>query len=672
MASASPQVLTFLAFTAEDVGEENRTFLFTDQHKVRRFRISYDLAHDAITIDEWVHELRAAEGKRIERARWRPFLRKAEQDGGGATGQHIRVPRPGDREEFALHRNVGEQKPRAYPGMALAWSGDAEARNGLLDPDWQGAGVDKVNIRIHWPPVRGAERRRFVQLRDFAVGSPVTLFGHTFYVWDAPADTREYFAAAGRPLQSAQPVPRDAWMARQEALLVDEQARRALFASEAARRLAQVQQGQFSGGRPRRFEPEVFEAKGQVLRYWLRPDEPGPPQPSARGRGSTPASVHRTRTLLLRCCLRGGSKGVGEGGGSSKAELEELEVAELLELADGRHMRPDAPVLFRAGREWCAQREVTAAGERPNVPAHAELRVGSWVWLDSQRYFVLAVDEATRTALADAAMPPNFALDYQLHARALAAADAGGDPLVAVGRRGFDAAVRPAPAVRPGLQPEANAPTLRFFAQLAEEAAAQGYHQVVPHGGPSRTFVLAVSFDLRLSLREVAAANSGRQGGLVVRAPPLTQPVGHAYALGDFKIGQLVQVGGFRLLLSDAEEATLAWQEGRPDVFPESDIRRVLGLRAPQLLEQLRTHRAGLAGAFGPDGRMKGALDIDSFLRLLRAASTPPFDPLAGLTLHEAFTLFRAFRELEPIRNLVKLGTLERALELSGRLWTGG
>ncbi|KAG8470711.1 hypothetical protein KFE25_009132 [Diacronema lutheri] len=651
-------VLTFYAHTREDVAEEERTFLFTDAHRVRRFRINYDLDLDAITVDEFLHELRAAEGNRIERARWRPFLRKSDQDG----GQHVRVPRASARapEEFHVHRSAGRQTPRAT------------AQDAALDPGWQGEGVDKVNLRIHWPPERGAAARKYVQLGDFAIGKAVTIYGRQFHISDATAETRAFCAQAGLPLRPPAAVPEDDYFARQEALLADERERRARApvagdehfdfleherrwraAPKPATRDHRAQRGgglrslppasdpSPLGAGPQRHEPRVFAATGSVLRFWLRPDVAIAPDPK-----------ERTRSLLLRCCLDRSS---------------ELDVLELVELHDGAHMAPDAPVLIRARRAWCEERALTAAGERPNAPHPARLRVGEWAWLGAQRYFVLACDAPTRAwldaqpaATRAPPMPPNFALDHSPHARPAADTPLG----VAPARRGFDPLVRPAPVVRPGVQPADGTPTLRFAARLADAPhAGQLPTQQLARGAEVRAFVLDVPPDLRLSVRELAASNGGRQGGLVVRPPAPTEPVGHAYALRDFRLGGIVRVGAFTLLLHHADEATLAWQEARPDVFPEADIDRILRLRTAELVERLHTTRAAVPWARGADSRMRGVVDLDGFLRVLRGVSTPPFEPLAGLSLAEATTLFRAFRE--PGRQLLDLAILERALERS-------
>jgi hypothetical protein len=122
-----------------------------------------------------------------------------------------------------------------------------------------------------------------------------------------------------------------------------------------------------------------------------------------------------------------------------------------------------------------------------------------------------------------------------------------------------------------------------------------------------------------------------------------------------------VQVCGFRLLIHDAEEATLAWQEAQQLLFPEADVARVLEGHAARLVAQLRARRAAVPWACSADGRsLQGVVDLDGFLRLLRALGTPPFDSLAGLTMHEAVALFRAFRA--PARPLLELGLLEAAL----------
>jgi hypothetical protein len=124
-----------------------------------------------------------------------------------------------------------------------------------------------------------------------------------------------------------------------------------------------------------------------------------------------------------------------------------------------------------------------------------------------------------------------------------------------------------------------------------------------------------------------------------------------------------VQAGGFRLLIHDAEEATLAWQESQAETFPESHIRRILELRASLLAHQLASRHAAVPWARGSDSRLSGVVDLDGFLRLLRGLSTPPFEPLAGLTMNEAVTLFRAFRE--PGRQLLDLKLFDRALARS-------
>lgn len=649
-------LLTFLAHTEEEVGEENRTFFFTDARKVRRFRINYDLERDSISVDEYLHELRAVEGNRVERARWRPFLRKAEQDGGQTN---LRVPKATAGDEFHLHRNVGAQSVRAT------------TQDAALDPGWKSERVDKVNLRIHWPPERGAARRAYVQLGDFAIGREVTLFGRTFHIDDASAETRAFFAQSGAPLPPARTVPEDDYLARQEAVLAAEQARRTAAAQadgddpdflENLRRLRaapmpatrehRAQRGvrQAATGPPAapasRAPPQhAAQAEGRVLRFWLRPDATATPDLPGHGRGG-PAAV---RTVLLRYGLE------------AKGEGARPELLELLELHGGGHLAADAPVLLRAGRGWCERREMTVGGERPNAPAPAELRVGGWAFLGGRRYFVLACDAQTRAWLAQQpaagaaeAMPPNFALDYEPRARP-PGADARPDGVAR--RRGFDAVVRPSPAVRAGVPPE-SAPTLRFLARLADAEPAQ---HSLPRAPELRTFAISVPPDLRLSVRELPAANSGRKGGLVVRPPLPTEPVGHGLARGDFCVGRTVRLGGLRLLLFDAEEATLAAQERDPDVFPESDVRRILASRARPLAEQLRSR--ALAWARGADGRLEGVVDLDGLLRLLRAASTPPFDPLAGLSLAEAVALFRAFRE--PGRELVDLAILQRALERS-------
>lgn len=645
--------LTFFAYTCEDV--ENKMLFFTDATKVRRFRISFDLEAEAISVDEHVNELRAVDGKRVEFARWRPFLRKSGQDGGQ---QHILVPKPSHGEVFHVHRNVGPQTVRATP------------QDAALDPGWESERVDKVNLRLHWPMQRGAARPMHVKLVDFAVGQPITIFGRVFHISDASAETRDYFARMGMPLTPAVEVPGDEYIMRQEALLAAERERKtvardgvdflehhrhwraapkpslrehraekgssygnahttAAFGNEAARPAAQF-----------RHAPQVFAAQGRVLRFWLRPDVAAAPDELEQSRGVPQPA----RTLLLRYCLDRSSSAV--------------EVVEALELASGTHLKADAPVLIRARRDWCEQREMTAGGERPNAPHPSELRVGQWLWLDAQRYFVLACDEPTREWLkaqgADP-MPPNFALDYSPHARARAAEERPYG--VAIGRRGFDPLVRPGPAVRPNVPGESR-PTLRFLARLAD----------APHSGhpaAQRLFVLSVPPDLRLSVREVPQPNSGRPGGLVLRPPLPTEPVGHAYALSDFRLGAIVELPGLRLLIHDAEEATFAWQESEPQTFPQSDIHAVLEAHACQLSEQLRVRANAVPWACGVDGRMEGVVDLDGMLRLLRAVSTPPFDPLVGMTMAEAVTVFRAFRE--PGRQLVDLAMLQRALERSAQ-----
>lgn len=672
--------LTFYAFTREEVKDDGRALLFDDAAKIRRFRITYDLAEDAITIDERIHDVRAPEGERIETVRWVPFLRRHKQDG----GHGVRVPLgPARQPEFHVHRAVSKQVPRAT------------ATDGALDPGWQSIKVDRVNLRIHWPSERGAARTRYVGFRELRVGADVTIFSRTYHIHDCDAPTRRFFEVQGVRVPPAEPVPEDAYVARQEALLERAQhARREFLSAKLEEQLGGTDPAfhradpfrqtrvTFGDGERRQSARAAWPAHrsestarsadatqgaevGSVrLRFWLRSDG-----------ASHAAAGARLRKYLLRYHVHGSGSAARPDAPAAAVPRAAPPVLglELVELEDEAHARGDGGVLLRAGRDWAEQSAMTAGGPQPNAPPLRALRVGARVWLNGERLLVLGCDERARALLnelaaqgGEEAVPPNLPFDHSPHGPA--PRQEVSDANVAPGRRGFDPVVRPAPPVGRGVPAAGGPPALHFTACVHEPSRPEfdHFHRTRPE--TERRFALTLDPDRGVSVSELAPANAGRKPGLVVRREPPGVPVAHGYGHADFSLGAVIALGGYRFLLTDATEQTLAWQEAHPHVYPQADAQRVIRERGAEVVRCVRDARLLEAGG----GARFARLGLEAFIGALHSARASPHTPLAGLTLHEAVTLFRAFQDAPPpgaaaarAEARVDLNVVIRALELA-------
>lgn len=212
------------------------------------------------------------------------------------------------------------------------------------------------------------------------------------------------------------------------------------------------------------------------------------------------------------------------------------------------------------------------------------------------------------------------------------------------------------PSYGDGWDGSADDVTLRFQVAYTKGTGAAERVTSLRVGDESEPrLLLTVYADLALGLQLAATDRSGYRPGHLVRRGPPGAPVGHSLRLGDFCLGREVRVGGHAVVLYDADEATLRHLEARPDVFPEADARRVIAKRARRVLGALQRLRS-LAAPEPPP-----SMSLDDFLLTLQAGGGYGEAPLAGLSLQEAVTLFRAFRDSE---GGVDLAMTEKALEM--------